>query len=122
MQHLTADMCWAGLQVMSKALKEAGYYKGKAVVVKVLRPFVAELSMLDGGDILQVDQAELETVLPQPGGAVRILQGPYRGCKASMLGIDEQKFKANVRLLDGKQAGKMLDVDYEEISKLLISN
>ncbi len=47
---------------MSKALKESGYYKGKGVVNKVLKRFVAEISMLDGGDILQVDQAELETV------------------------------------------------------------
>ena len=106
------------LQVMSKALKEAGYYKGKGVVRKVLKRFVAEISMLDGGDILQVDQAELETVLPQPGAAVRMLQGPFKGCKASMVGIDEHNFKAKVRLMDGKQAGKILDADYEDISKL----
>lgn len=83
----------------------------------MLKRFVAEICMLDGGDILQVDQAELETVLPQPGGTVRVLQGAYRGCKASMMGIDEQKFKAKIRLLDGKQAGKTLDTDYEDISK-----
>lgn len=109
------------VKVMSKALKEAGYYKGKGVVMKVLKRFVAEISMLDGRDILQIDQAELETVLPQPGGVVCMLQGPYKGCKASMVGIDELKFKANIRLLDGKQAGKVLDVDYEEISKLASS-
>lgn len=103
---------------MSKLLREAGYYKGKGVVQKVLTRFVAEISMLDGGDILQVDQAELETVLPQPGGTVRVLQGAYRGCKASMLGIDERNFKAKIRLTDGKQAGKILDIDYENISKL----
>lgn len=107
---------------MSKALREAGYYKGKGVVQKVLKHYVAEISMLDGGDILQVDQAELETVLPQPGGTVRILQGPYKGCKASMMGIDEQNFKAKIRLLDGKQAGKTLDADYEDMSKLSSSS
>lgn len=110
------------MQVMSKALKEAGYYKGKGVVNKVLKRFVAEISMLDGGDVLQVDQAELETVLPQPGGTVCILQGPYKGCKASMVGIDEEKYKANVRLIDCKQAGKVLSTDYEEISKVASGN
>lgn len=110
------------VKVMSKALKEAGYYKGKGVVQRVLKHYVAEISMLDGGDILQVDQAELETVLPQPGGTVRILQGPYKGCKASMMGIDEHKFKAKIRLLDGKQAGKTLDADYEDVSKLSSSS
>ena len=107
---------------MSKALKETGYYKGKGTVIKVLKRFVAEISMLDGGDILQVDQAELETVLPQPGGTVCVLQGPYRICQATMIGIDEHNFKANIRLTDGRQAGKVLSVEYEGISKIAISS
>ncbi|DBA84002.1 TPA: hypothetical protein ACH3X1_006489 [Trebouxia sp. C0004] len=105
------------VKVMSKALKDSGYYKGKGVINKVLKRFVAEISMLDGGGILQVDQAELETVLPQPGGTVCVLQGPYRGCQASMVGIDEEQFKANVRLINCKQAGKVLSTDYEDVSK-----
>ena len=107
---------------MSKALKEAGYYKRKGIVTKVLKHFVGEISILDGGDILQIDQAELETVLPQPGGTVLILQGQYRGCQAIMLSIDEDKFKASVRLKDGRQAGKVLSTDYEDISKVTSSS
>ena len=107
---------------MSKALKDSGYYKGKGVVNKVLKQFVAEISMLDGGDILQVDQAELETVLPQPGGTVCVLQGPYRGCQASMVGIDEEQYKANVRLINCKQAGKVLSTDYEDVCKVASSS
>ena len=103
---------------MSKALKEAGYYKSKGAIVKVLKRYVAEISILDGGDILQVDQAELETVLPQPGGTIMILQGQYKGTQATMLSIDEDKFKASVRLKEGRQAGKVLSTDYEDISKL----
>lgn len=110
------------VKVMSKALKDSGYYKGKGVVNKVLKQFVAEISMLDGGDILQVDQAELETVLPQPGGTVCVLRGPYRGCQASMVGIDEEQYKANVRLINCKQAGKVLSTDYEDISKVASSS
>lgn len=59
------------VKVLSKALKEAGYYKVKAVVKRVMPPskgrVVAELEVLTDGALLQVDQAELETVLPQPG-------------------------------------------------------
>lgn len=106
------------VKVMSKALREAGYYKSKGAIVKVLKRYVAEISILDGGDILQVDQAELETVLPQPGGTVMILQGQYKGTQATMLSIDENKFKASVRLKEGRQAGKVLSTDYEDISKL----
>lgn len=99
-------------------MREAGYYKGKGIVNKVLKRYVAEITMLDGGDVLQVDQAELETVLPQPGGTVRVLQGLYRGCQAAMVGIDEASFKANIRLTDGRQAGKVLSADYEDVSKV----
>lgn len=103
------------LQVMSKALKEAGYYKGKGAVEKVLKQYVAEISMLDGGDVLQVDQAELETVLPQEGGTVIVLQEPHRGSLATMMGIDTAAYKANVRLQAGKQA--VLSLPYEGICK-----
>ena len=106
---------------MSKALKDAGYYKSKGTVKKVLKRYVGEISLLDSGDILQIDQAELETVLPQPGGTVMVLQGQYRGCQAVMLSIDEDKFKASVRLKDGRQAGKVLSTDYEDISKVVDS-
>lgn len=36
--------------------------------------------MLDSGDVVRVDSAELETVIPQPGGQVRALE---EGCQAS---------------------------------------
>ena len=101
---------------MSKALKEAGYYKGKGVVEKVLKQYVAQISMLDGGDVLQVDQAELETVLPQEGGTVIVLREPHRGQKAVMQGIDTAAYKAKVQLRDGKQA--MLSLPYEDVCKV----
>lgn len=63
------------VKVLSKALKEAGYYKVKAVVKRVLPPskgrVIAELEVLTDGALLQVDEAELETVLPQPGTVLR---------------------------------------------------
>lgn len=41
----------------------------------------------------QVDQAELETVVPQPGGTVLVLNGPYRGLRGSLQGIDTSRFQ-----------------------------
>ena len=109
------------MQVMSKALREAGYYKGKGVVECVLKQYVAQIAMLDGGDVLQVDQAELETVIPQPGKSVLVLQGAYKGTVAEMLGTHQDKFMARVRLKDGRQAGKVLELVYEDVSKLSTS-
>lgn len=39
---------------------------------KVIDKTVGELTMLDSGDVLRVDQAQLETVIPKPGGQVLI--------------------------------------------------
>lgn len=48
----------------------------------------------------QVDQVELETVVPQPGGSVLVLNGPHRGTKGTLQGIDTKRFQV------GGRAGK----------------
>lgn len=64
--------------------------------------------------VLKVDQAQLETVLPSPGGKVCILKGPQRGTEATLERIDTAKFQAEVSLASGEK----LWLDYEDISKL----
>ena len=41
------------MQVLSKELKEHGYYKKKGVIDKLASKFVGQVAMLDSGDILQ---------------------------------------------------------------------
>jgi len=107
------------VKVMSKELKEAGYYKQKGVVEKVLNKYVGEIAMLGSGDVVRVDQAQLETVLPQPGGRVLVVNGLYRGCTATLQAIDTDKFQAQVRLLDGPSRGKDVWQEYEDVCKLV---
>ncbi|GLJ55067.1 hypothetical protein SUGI_1182020 [Cryptomeria japonica] len=70
------------VKVTSKGLAEKGYYKQKGVVIKVIEKYVGEIKMIETGHVLRVDQEELETVIPQIGGIVRIVNGAYRGCNA----------------------------------------
>lgn len=50
----------------------------------------------------QVDQEELETVVPQPGGSVLVLNGPHRGARGTLLSIDTKRFQASQqRAMDG---------------------
>jgi hypothetical protein len=45
----------------------------------------------DGGDILQLDQDDLETVVPkETGKKVWILDGRYRGGKATLVALDKK--------------------------------
>lgn len=46
-----------GLQILSKELKEHGYYKRKGIVEKLSSKYVGQISMLDSGDVLQASFA-----------------------------------------------------------------
>ncbi|MQL73097.1 hypothetical protein Taro_005439 [Colocasia esculenta] len=107
------------VKVMSKPLAEKGYYKQKGAVVKVVDKYVGEIEMLEKKHVLRVDQDELETVIPQLGGMVRIVNGAYRGSNARLLSVNTTKFCAEVRIEKGIYDGRVLRaVDYEDICKL----
>ncbi|XP_057476016.1 KIN17-like protein [Actinidia eriantha] len=108
------------VKVMSKALAEKGYYKQKGVVRKVIDKYVGEIEMLESKHVLRVDQDELETVIPQIGGLVRITNGAYRGSNARLLAVDTDKFCAKVQIEKGIYDGRVLQaVEYEDICKIV---
>lgn len=107
------------VKVMSKTLAEKGYYKQKGVVLKVIDKYVGEIQMLESKHVLRVDQDELETVIPQIGGAVRIVNGAYRGSNARLVSVNTDKFCAKIQIEKGIYDGRVLQaVDYEDICKL----
>ncbi|KAM7532243.1 hypothetical protein LguiB_035653 [Lonicera macranthoides] len=106
------------VKVMSKVLAEKGYYKQKGIVRKVIDKYVGEIEMLESKHVLRVDQEELETVIPQIGGLVRIVNGAYRGSNARLLAVNTEKFCAKVQIEKGIYDGRVLPaVEYEDISK-----
>lgn len=108
------------VKVMSKALAEKGYYKQKGVVQKVIDKYVGEIEMLEIKHVLRIDQEELETVIPQIGGLVRIVNGAYRGSNARLLAVDTDKFCAKVQIEKGVYDGRVLKaVEYEDICKIV---
>uniref|UniRef100_A0A0E0D2X7 KIN17-like protein n=1 Tax=Oryza meridionalis TaxID=40149 RepID=A0A0E0D2X7_9ORYZ len=96
------------VKVMSKSLAEKGYYKQKGVVKRVIDKYVGEIEMLESKHVLRVDQDELETVIPQIGGLVRIVNGAYRGSNARLLSVDTERFCAKVQVEKGLYDGKVL--------------
>jgi len=106
------------VKVVSRKLGEK-YYKQKGIVVDVLDKYTGVVEMLDSHDRLKLDQEHLETVIPQVGRLVKMLQGQYAGCKATLTEVDFDRFCCQVRLESGPARGRVLDkVKYEEISKL----
>ncbi|XP_063939655.1 KIN17-like protein [Daucus carota subsp. sativus] len=108
------------VKVMSKALAEKGYYKQKGVVRKVIDKYVAEIEMIEKKHLLRVDQEELETVIPQVGAIVRIVNGAYCGSNAKLLAVDTSEFCAKVQIEKGLYGGRVLPaIEYEDICKIL---
>lgn len=107
------------VKVMSKSLAEKGYYKQKGLVKRVIDKYVGEIEMLESKHVLRVDQDELETVIPQIGGLVRIVNGAYRGSNARLLSVDTERFSAKLQVEKGLYDGKVLRaIEYEDICKV----
>ncbi len=104
------------VKVVSPALKEHGYFKKKGRIGKV-EGYEAEVEMLDSGDVVRVDQKELETVVPGVGKRVIVVQGQYKGCTGTLESLDKEKYGGIIQI---KHNGQNMSVflEYESFSKL----
>lgn len=106
------------VKVITKKLGEK-YYKKKGTVKDIQNLFVAVIKMSDSGDVIRVDQEQLETVIPAIGKTVLVVNGVHRGSTASLVSLDEKSFSVTVELKDGPHKGKRIDrIPYEDICKL----
>ncbi|TMW64808.1 hypothetical protein Poli38472_008975 [Pythium oligandrum] len=108
------------VKVMNKRVGDGKYYKQKGEIVQVKDRFGAKVEMLDSGDILQLDQDDLETVIPKVGRRVKIVNGAGRGNVATLLSISVDDFCASVRIESGSRRGDVLKrVEYEDICRVI---
>lgn len=76
--------------------------------------FVGVVKMLDGGPLLKVDQAQLETVIPALGSPIAIVAGHCKGDIATLVELDTDKFSVIVETKDGKRTS----LPYESVCKI----
>ena len=108
------------VKVMNKRLANGKYYKKKGEVEKVVERFTAHVRIIESGDLLEMDQEDLETVIPAAGGRVRIVNGRGRGLDARLIAINEEKYSVDVRIEEGPCAGmEVSGVEYEDCCKLV---
>jgi DNA/RNA-binding protein KIN17 len=107
------------VKVTNKDVGGGRYYKRKGVVKEVQDTFCATVALLDSGDVLRLDQDDLETVIPKPGRRVKIVNGLGRGCTAKLLAISVADFCARIRIDSGAHRGEVVErVEYEDICRL----
>lgn len=66
---------------------------------------------------MKVDQEDLETVIPALNREMWIVNGAYRGEKAVLLEILEDKYMMRLKIAEGTRNGRVVDVAYEDASK-----
>jgi DNA/RNA-binding protein KIN17 len=91
------------VKVLNKKVANGDYYKLKGEVVAVKDRYGATVEMLESGDVLQLDQEDLETVIPKVGRRVKIVNGVGRGAIAKLLSIDVDKFCVSLRIESGSR-------------------
>eukprot|EP00667_Euglena_gracilis_P013545 EG_transcript_13983 len=82
------------VKVLNKKVGQGKYYRQKGVVLEVVERYVAKVRMLDTDGLIKVDQEELETVIPQVGGKVLLVNGAYRGEVGILQAVNTEKFAA----------------------------
>jgi DNA/RNA-binding protein KIN17 len=87
--------------------------------MQVIDKYEAIIQMQESKDQLRVDQVHLETVIPNVGRRVRVVNGPYAGADAKLLVVDFQSFSCKIMIESGSYTGRVIqDVQYEDICKL----
>ena len=111
------------VRIISKKLSGGKYYKRKGVIIRVIDRYMAEVEILDtapdakdGGDLIRIDQDDLETVVPKEGKECRILNGRGRGKRAEVVSLDKAKYRGTLKILD---SGEVVEkIHYEDFSKI----
>lgn len=109
------------VKILAKSLKEAGHYKKKGVVRRVSAPHKAEVEIVgsDPAALVEVDERDLETVLPAPGKPVRVVKGDHAGSTGELRAVHEKRFLAEVAVdaADGVRQ-RVEFLQYDEVCKV----
>lgn len=108
------------VKVMNPDVNDGELFRQKGAVLTVKNKYTVMVKMLKMDDVqVEIDQTELETVLPAPGNDVKYVgAGRLHGYTARLEEVKEKQFCAVITILDGKYAGeKVSQVDYQSICK-----
>jgi len=86
------------VQINSSKVGNGKLKNEKAVIVTVSgSPATCEVLLLKSGlSVLNVEEKRLDTVLPNVGGKVKIVQGPKRGTEAVLEAVNAEQYTAKV--------------------------
>jgi len=115
------------VRIVSEPLRAHGYFGEKASVLRPscgpdgnappsARSRVGEVEVLSSGDVLRVDDRELETVVPPPGKPVVVVLGRHRGRHGDVAETDKAGRRVRI-VLKGGGDEKSVWLAYNAVSK-----
>lgn len=113
---------WLAKGIVVKIIaKDLGkeFYKSKGLIEDVFDTYGAKVKVIKTGKRVKLDQSHLETVIPQVGRKIMILNGAYEGSQAILDKLNVEHFTVNVTISSGICKGRTVpDIPYEDVSKL----
>jgi DNA/RNA-binding protein KIN17 len=113
------------VRIISKKVANGKFYKRKGIIYRVIDKYTAQVEILDsgpdqrdGGDVVEVDQKYLETVVPKEGKIVRIVNGQCRGMLARLICADHEKCRGTLELVEDGTILKR--VNFDDFSKAVM--
>jgi DNA/RNA-binding protein KIN17 len=103
------------VKCVAKALEGGHYFNKKGVVESLKGEYTAIVRLKDSGAVLELDQDDLETVLPKPGGKILFVRGERRGRVGTLARIDESSYSACICLDVSREV--ISGVEYDFICK-----
>lgn len=86
------------VRVMNESIGGGKFFEKKGRVMEVVQEFGAMVRLFDDRVVLQLDQDDLQTVVPGTGGGVVILRGQYRGRRGTVVNWQDASDSVSVRL------------------------
>ncbi|KAF4653652.1 hypothetical protein FOL46_009065 [Perkinsus olseni] len=99
------------VKVLNKGLCEGKYYKSKGEIRKVISPYVCHVKILKTGDVLELDQEDLQTVTPANGRTIQVVLGQYRDQFGVLKNVDVTTGECTVILEVNKEEVKLRPED-----------
>lgn len=101
------------VKIVSKKVGGSALYLQKGVVEDIPLPGLALVKCGANGQVVEVKEKYLETVLPRTGEACMVLSGSHRGQRATFVERNDAKSRASVQL---SESYEIISIDYDSIA------
>ncbi|KAJ5066929.1 DNA/RNA-binding protein kin17 [Anaeramoeba ignava] len=99
------------VRIKNNDVQNGEFYNKTGIIQNVIEKYIAEISVIENKAIIQIDQAELEPILPKLGELVLFIHGIQKGQKGKLISLGRENAKVE------QENGIVLNVHKNQICK-----